>query len=69
MYWQLLLAKVTATRSPQHFENERQLSVNNFQLHILDNLCADWLQTSIHQIVAAFMGRNYIDMLAAALGE
>jgi len=69
MHWQLLLAKEKATQSLPHSENESQRSVNYFQLRILDNLFSDWLQTSIHQILAAITGKNYSDMLAAASGE
>jgi len=66
MYWQLLLAKEIAPRSSPHSENERQQSVNEFELRILANLCSDWLHTSIYQILAAFTGKNDSKMLPAA---
>jgi len=65
-YWQPSLTKTTATRSLRHPENERQRSVNDFQLCILGKLCSDWLQTSIYQILAAFTGKNNSDTLPAA---
>jgi len=65
-YWQPLLAKSTATCSLLHPENMRQQSISNFQLPILSNLSSDWLQTSVHQILAAFTGKNTSDMLPVA---
>jgi len=66
IYWQPLLAKTTATCSLRHPENERQRSVNDFQLCILGKLCSDRLQTSIYERLAAFSGKNNNDMLHAA---
>jgi len=66
MYWQLVLAKETATRSSPHSENERQRSVNDFYLRILVNLCSNWLHTSMYQILAVFTGKNNSTMLPAA---
>jgi len=66
MYWQLLLAKETATRSSPYSENEHQWSINDFWLIILASLCSDWLHTSIFQTLAAFTGKNYSDMIPAA---
>jgi len=65
-YWHPSLGKASATCSLPHPENERQQSVNDFHLHIFGNLCSNWLQTSINQILAAFTGKNYSDMLPAA---
>jgi len=59
-YWQPLLGKTTATCSQPHHENERQRSINDFQLHILGNLCSNWLQTSIYEILAAFTGKTTV---------
>jgi len=56
--WQPLLGKTTATCSLLYPANERQPSVNNIQLHILGNLCYDWLQRSIYQIMAACAGEK-----------
>jgi len=42
-YWQPLLGKTTATCSLPHPENERQWSVNDFQLLIFGNLSSAWL--------------------------
>jgi hypothetical protein len=41
-------------RSLPPTENELQLSVNNFWLCILGNICADWLQPFINEVLAAF---------------
>ena len=64
-YWQPWLRKTTVTCSLPHPENERQRMVNDFYHHILSNLCSDWLQRSIYQILAAFTGKNYSAMLPA----
>jgi len=37
---------------------ECQWSVNDFSLCIIGNLSSEWLQTSIDEILAAFMGKN-----------
>jgi hypothetical protein len=37
-----------------------------FYLGILSKLCSDWLQTSIFEILAAFIGKNNSAMLPAA---
>jgi len=37
-----------------HSENERQLSVNDFWVCILGYISGNWLQTSVHKVVAAF---------------
>jgi hypothetical protein len=66
MYWQLLLAKEIATQSPPHSQHERQLSINDVLLSILSKLCSEWLQTSIHEILAALNGKNNSAMLPAA---
>jgi len=42
-YCQPSLGKTKATCSLPHPKNERQWSVNNFQVRILRNLCSDWL--------------------------
>jgi len=65
-YWQPLLGKTTATCSLPHRENEGQWSVNYCQLCILGNLCSDWLETSIYQLLAAITGKNNSDMVPAA---
>jgi len=52
------MGKTPATCSLPHSENVRQRSVNDFQLRILGNLCSDWLQTSIYEILAAFTGKT-----------
>jgi len=65
-YWLLLLVKTTSTSAMPHSENKRQRSINNFQLRIIGNLCSDWLQASIYQILAAFTGENNSGMLPAA---
>jgi len=57
-YWQPLLVTTPATCSLPHPENERQGSVNDFQLCIFGNLCSHWLQTSIYEILAAFTGKT-----------
>jgi len=57
-YWQPLLGKTTATCSLPHPENERQWSINGYQLRILGNSCSDWLQTYIYEILAAFTGKT-----------
>jgi len=66
MYWQLLLAKEIATRSPPHSLHERERSGNDFSVCILIKLCSDWLQTSIYAILAAFTGKKNSEMLSAA---
>jgi len=68
-YWLPLLRKTTVTCSLPHPDNDRQRSVNDFQLRILGNLCPNWLQTPIYQILAAFTGKNNSDMLPAASWE
>jgi len=65
-YWQPLLGSSTATWFLTHPENECQWSVIDFRLRILGNLYSDWLQTSIHQILAAFTGKNNRNMLPVA---
>jgi len=65
-YWQPLLAKTTATCSLRHPENERQQSINDFQLCILSKLSSDWCQTSSYEILAAFTGKDNSDMLPVA---
>jgi hypothetical protein len=69
MYWQLLLAKETATWTSPHSENECQRSVTDFWLRILPNLCSDWLQISIFETLAAITRKNESDMLTAASRE
>jgi len=64
--WQPLLGKTTATCSLLHHENEHQRSVNDSRLHILGNLCSDWLQTSIYEILAVFTSKNNGDVVPAA---
>jgi len=59
----LCWGKTAATCSLPHPENESQLSVNRFLLRILGNLCSFWLLTSVHEILAAFIGKNIGDML------
>jgi hypothetical protein len=66
MYWQHLLPKETATKSLPHSEYQCQQSLNDFWLHMLANLCSDWLHTSIYQILAAFTGKNNSKTLLAA---
>jgi hypothetical protein len=43
-------------------QNDDQWSVNNFYLCILRNLCSNWLQTSIYEILAAFGPKNNSNM-------
>jgi hypothetical protein len=64
--WQPVLAKMTATNSLPHPENGRQWSINNCQLCIFADLCSDWLQTSIYQILAAITGKNNSQMFPEA---
>ena len=59
-YWQPLLGKTRATCSLPHLENQCQCSVNNFQLRILGNVCSDWLQISIYNILAAISGKTTV---------
>jgi hypothetical protein len=68
-YQQPVTGKTTATCYLPCPENEHQPSVNNLELPILSNLCSDWLQTSIYQILAAFTGKNNCEMLHASSGK
>jgi len=59
-YWKPLLGITRATCSLPHLENQCQRSVNNFQLRILGNVCSDWLQISIDNILAACSGETTV---------
>jgi len=49
-------AKGQSTWSLSHSDNECQWSINNCWLCILGYLSGDWMQTSIHEVLAAFRG-------------
>jgi hypothetical protein len=66
-YWQPLQTSTTASYSLSHPENECQLSVNDFWLCIVGNLCSIVLQTNIYALLAPFIGKNNSEMLHAAL--
>jgi len=54
-------------QSAPHPENQRQRSVNNFQVLSSHDSGSDWLQTSIYRILAAFTGKHYSNMLACRI--
>jgi len=58
MYWQLLVAKETATRSSPLSENERQWSVNNLRLCKYGNYTVLWSLLGIIDVLAAFIGQR-----------
>jgi len=64
MYWLPSEGKTIAICSLPDSENERQRILNDFLLHILGNLCGDWLQTFINGVLAAFRGKNNKDTLS-----
>jgi len=64
-YWLPFLAKIIATCSLSHFENEHQRSVNDFWSCILGNQNADRLQTVITELLAAIIGTTDCDTLPA----
>jgi len=59
-YWQSLLGITTLICSLPHSENVRQRSGNDFPLRMLGNLCSNWLQISISEILAAFTGKTTV---------
>jgi hypothetical protein len=64
-YWQLFWAKVIATWSQPHSQNERQQSVNDFVCCTLYNPTAVLRHLSIIEVLAAFIGNIvYVDTVA-----
>jgi len=64
-YWQPLYAKENATSSQPNSTNEPQWSVNDYWLCILRILSADWLHSSINEVLATFICKNNRDWLPA----
>jgi len=58
MYWQLLFAKETATRSSPHSGNERQCSVNDLWLCKYGNYTVLWSLLGIIDGLAPFIGKK-----------
>jgi len=59
-YWLPLLAKILATHSLPHLENEHQRSVNDFWSCILGNQNATSLQRVIKESLSTFIGKQIV---------
>jgi hypothetical protein len=68
-YWQPVKGKYQTMQSLPHSENECQQTMNDFWLFILSNLCGDWLQPSINELLAAFRGQKNRNTLPAPAWE
>jgi hypothetical protein len=55
LYWPPFWAKENATLFLPHFDNERQQSDNDFWSWMLGNLGGKWSQTSINEVLPAFI--------------
>jgi len=59
-YWQLLLAKTTATCSLRHPEYERQRSINSYRTCIFRNQGIAWIFACITVLLTALLCKNTI---------
>jgi len=59
-YWQLLLAKTTATCALRHPENEHQRSANSFKTCIFRNQGIAQIVACITVLLTALLGKNTI---------
>jgi hypothetical protein len=64
-YWLSLMTETTATGCLPRPENDHERNVSNGWLHMIGDLCSDWLQASIYQMLAACTGKNNSGILAA----